>query len=189
MTLTEETGKFALVIREIAPKERHKIKGIKSAAGRNDRRNTIRLLKGCLNQHIVEEYKGFKNFRSTYSWNFLVKAFAGIMKKVFQHFCNLKKGESRFPVSLFRWVVSRRAGGTRGPQQQLLLLVLFQEQVVEEALLGHRPVELLQTAVGEELAEVDPVVHKEAHEIGLVINQRVHHHLFKVTSLERPCIC
>lgn len=92
------------------------------------------------------------------------------MKKVFQHFCNFKEGESRFPVPLVRGVVSWRAWGARCTQQQLLLLVLLQEQVVEEALLGHGPVELLQAAVGEELAQVHPVVHKEAHEIRLVVN-------------------
>lgn len=126
-----------------------------------------------------------RNLPSTHCRNLLVKAFAGVVKKIFQHFCHLKKGESRFPIPLVRGVVSRGTGCTRSPQQQLLFLILFQEQVVEEALLRHRPVELLQTAVGEELAQVHAVVHKETHKIGLVVNQRVHHHLFKVTSLER----
>lgn len=74
---------------------------------------------------LVREY--------THRGDLLVKAFAGVMEKVFQHFGNLVEGEAGFPV-LGRMVPgwARCPGGSK---QKLLLLVLFQEQVVKQALL------------------------------------------------------
>lgn len=54
---------------------------------------------------------------------------------------------------------------------------------MQQALLRDGPVELLQAAVGEELTQVDAVVHEEAHKVGLVVDQRVHHHLLQVARL------
>lgn len=106
----------------------------------------------------------------THSGNLLVKPFAGIMEKVFQHFGHLEQGEARLAVALLRRMVAGWARRPGGPEHQLLLLVLFEEQVVEEALLRNRPVELLKAAVGEELAQVHTVVHEKAHKVRLVIN-------------------
>lgn len=121
----------------------------------------------------------------THCGHLLVKAFAGVMQKVFQHFGDLKQGEAGLPVTLLTRVMPRRTGRPGSAQQKLLLLVLLQEQVVEEALLRHGPVELLQTAVGQELAQVHAVLHKEAHKVGLVVDQSIHHHLLEVASLQR----
>lgn len=117
----------------------------------------------------------------THCGNLLVEAFTGVMQEVFQHFGHLKESEARF--ALLGWMVSgwtRRSGCS---QKELLLFILFQQQVVKEAFLGDGPVQLLQTTVGEELAQVDAVVHKEAHKVWFVIDERIHHHFFEVTSL------
>lgn len=126
--------------------------------------------------------------RFTHCGNPLVKAFAGVVEEVFQHFGDLKEGEAGFPVAFGRMVPGRPRRPS-GSEQKLFLLVLFEQQVVKEALLRHGPVELLQTAVGEELAQVHAVVHEEAHKVGFVIDQRVHHHLFKVARLQRWSVC
>lgn len=111
------------------------------------------------------------------------------MEKVFQHFSDLIQGKAGLPFPLLRWMVPRWPRRPGSSKQQLLLLILFQKKVVKEALLRHGPVQLLQTAVGEELTQVHTIVHKEAHKIRLVINQCIHHHLFKVTGLEREQGC
>lgn len=85
----------------------------------------------------------FETKHITHCRNLLVKAFAGIMKKVFQDFGNLVEGEAGFPVPLLRRMVPRRTRCPGGSKHKLLLLVLFEEEVVKEALLRHRPVELL----------------------------------------------
>lgn len=141
-------------------------------------------VKGCLTQHSAHPQLDPPAAQCiTYSGNLLVEAFAGVMEEVFQHFGHLEQGEARLAVALLRRVVTGRVRRPGGAQQQLLLLVLFEQQVMQEALLRDGPVELLQTAVGEELAQVDAVVHKEAHKVGLVVDQRVHHHLLQVARL------
>ncbi|TNN51321.1 hypothetical protein EYF80_038485 [Liparis tanakae] len=106
-----------------------------------------------------------------------------VVEEVFQHFGDLDEGEAGFSLSRLGRVVPGWTGYPPGSEQELLLFILFEEQVVEEALLRHRPVELLQAAVGHELAQVHAVVHKEAHKVGFVVDERVHHDLFKVACL------
>lgn len=146
---------------------------------------------GCENIHqkvsasLTQHSEPPEPSRSTHSGNLLVEAFAGVVQEVFKHFGHLEQGETRLAVALLRRVVTRRVWRPGGAQQQLLLLVLFEQQVVQEALLRDGPVELLQAAVREELAQVDAVVHKEAHKVGLVIDQGVHHHLLQVARLQK----
>jgi len=105
------------------------------------------------------------------------------VEEVFQHFGDLEEGEAGFSFPCLGRVVPGWTGLPPGSEQELLLLVLFEEQAVEEALLRHGPVELLQAAVGQELGQVHAVVHKEAHKVGFVVDERVHHDLFKVACL------
>ncbi|KAA8595775.1 hypothetical protein FQN60_011066 [Etheostoma spectabile] len=101
------------------------------------------------------------------------------MEKVFQHFGDFEEGEAWFPVPLLRRMVPRWTRCPGSSKQKLLLLVLFEEQVMKEALLRHRPVKLLETTVGKELAQVHTVVHKEAHKVRFVVDQCIHHHFLK----------
>lgn len=69
----------------------------------------------------------------THCGNLLVKAFTGVMQKVFQHFGHLKEGEARF--ALLGRMVSGRTRRSGCSQEELLLFILLQQQVVKEALL------------------------------------------------------
>lgn len=109
------------------------------------------------------------------------------MEKIFQHFGNLIESEAGFP--LLRWMVPRWTRRPGSSEQKLFLLILFEEQIVKQALLRHRPVKLLQPTVGKELAQVHAVVHKKTHKVWFVVDQRIHHHLFKVTCLQRLQVC
>lgn len=157
----------------------------------NTKQNLFHCLKGFIIHSSIYDLlerstKGI--LYNTHCGNLLVKAFAGVMEKIFQHFGDLVEGEAGFPVPLLRRMVPRWTWCPGSPKQKLLLLILFEEQVVKEALLRHRPVKLLQTTVGEELAQVHTVVHKEAHKVRFVIDQCIHHHLFKVACLQRSCV-
>ena len=106
------------------------------------------------------------------------------MEEVLQQLGNLVQGEARLALPLLRRVVPWGPGGPgAGLEQQLLLLVLLEQQVVEEGLLRHGPVELLQAAIGQEATQVHTVIHEETHKVWLVVDQCVHHHLLQVLGL------
>lgn len=127
----------------------------------------------------------FKEEYITYRGSLLVKAFTRVVEKVFQHFGDLIEGEAGFSVSLLGRMVPGWTMCPGSSEQKLLLLVLFEEQVVKEAFLWDRPVKLLKTAIGKELSQVHAIVHEKAYKVWLVIDQCIHHHLFKIASLQR----